>query len=238
MAYIYNLTDTWTDSGTSYNAIKMDITNTASSANAYMLNLTTSGATTGAYVVDKYGNLFVNATVRAWISTSRAIDIFGFAGIAQGLSGACIVGFNTYLNTSGQYAYKASTTAALYACGQGGTNVHSWSVAASGTSDGAITFTRAMTLDANSNLLIGTTTSPTTATRSLTLANGTAPTAVATTTLAMYSSNLSANNTIPSVWTEGTGITTAGITNTTVTNKIAIRVNGTVYYLLATTDGT
>lgn len=197
-----------------------------------------NGTTTQA-ILNADGNFFLGTSARAWLTSVRAIDISTYAGIAQGLSGACVVGFNTFLNTSGQYAYKVSSVAAtLYACGQGGAGVHSWSVAGTGTANNAITFTRAMTLDANSNLLIGTTTSPTTATRSLTLANGTAPSAVATTTLALYSSDLSANNTIPSVWTEGTGITGAGITSTTVTTKIAIRVNGTVYYLLATTNGT
>jgi hypothetical protein len=198
-----------------------------------------ANSTTTQAIINTDGNFFLGASARSWLTSVRAIDISTYAGIAQGLSGACIVGFNTFLNTSGQYAYKVSSVAAtLYACGQGGAGVHSWSVAGTGTANNAITFTRAMTLDANSNLLLGTTTSPTTATNSLAIANGTAPSAVAATTWALYSSNLSANNTIPSVWTEGTGITGAGITSTTVTTKIAIRVNGTVYYLLATTNGT
>jgi hypothetical protein len=50
--------------------------------------------------------------------------------------------------------------------------------------------------------------------------------------------DLSAGNTIVNLRCEGTGVTGAGITSTTVTHKIAMRVNGTVYYLLATTNGT
>jgi hypothetical protein len=53
-----------------------------------------------------------------------------------------------------------------------------------------------------------------------------------------YSSDLTAGNTIPSFYCEGGGVVGAGITSTTVTHKVAMRVNGTVYYILATTNGT
>lgn len=39
-------------------------------------------------------------------------------------------------------------------------------------------------------------------------------------------------------WCEGSGVRNAGITSTAVTHKIALKVNGTVYYLLATTNAT
>jgi hypothetical protein len=52
----------------------------------------------------------------------------------------------------------------------------------------------------------------------------------------LVSEDLSAGNTILSLQAEGSGIVGAGITNTTVTTKIAIKINGTVYYLLATTS--
>jgi hypothetical protein len=54
----------------------------------------------------------------------------------------------------------------------------------------------------------------------------------------LFSVDRSAGNTIPAVRCEGSGVTNAGITNTTVTNKIAVQVNGTIYFLLATTDAT
>jgi hypothetical protein len=95
-----------------------------------------------------------------------------------------------------------------------------------------------MRIDTSGNLLLGTTSSPTTGTQSLTVETGTAPTATPADTISIYSTDLSAGNTILSVYTEGAGATNAGITNTTVTNKIAVRINGTVYYLLATTNGT
>lgn len=39
-------------------------------------------------------------------------------------------------------------------------------------------------------------------------------------------------------WCEGSGVTNAGLVNTAVTHKIALKVNGTIYYLLATTNAT
>jgi hypothetical protein len=54
----------------------------------------------------------------------------------------------------------------------------------------------------------------------------------------VYSVDHSAGNTVPAFRTEGTAVTTAGITNTTVTHKVAVYVNGNFYYLLATTNGT
>lgn len=70
------------------------------------------------------------------------------------------------------------------------------------------------------------------------IANGTEPSTSVNDQIAMGSVDLTAGNTIPYIRSEGTGMTGAGITNTAVTHKIAIKVNGTVYYLLATTDGT
>lgn len=64
-----------------------------------------------------------------------------------------------------------------------------------------------------------------------------APSAVAD-TVQFVSEDLSAGNTIPSIVCEGTGVVGAGISDVTVTTKVAVKVNGTVYYLLATTVGT
>lgn len=88
--------------------------------------------------------------------------------------------------------------------------------------------------DSGGNLLIGTTTSPTSATKSLAIGNGVAPSAVAASTIAVYSSNVSAGNTTLSLYTEGTPVSNS--VDNTVNRKIAIRVNGTLYYLLANTS--
>jgi hypothetical protein len=61
MSYIYNLTDTWNSGATSFDGIKMAITNTASST-SYMLNLSVTGATTGSFTIDKSGALALNTS--------------------------------------------------------------------------------------------------------------------------------------------------------------------------------
>lgn len=64
---------------------------------------------------------------------------------------------------------------------------------------------------------------------------GTAPSAQ-TDAVQIYSDDLSAGNTLPCFYCEGSGVTGAGISSTTVTHKVAVKINGTVYYLLATTS--
>jgi hypothetical protein len=93
-----------------------------------------------------------------------------------------------------------------------------------------------MTLDASGNLLVGATAAGTSAAKVLGLGTGTEPTTGPAGTVQFFTSTRSASNTIPAIFTEGSGVTNAAITNTTVTNKIAIKVNGTIYYLLATTS--
>jgi hypothetical protein len=104
--------------------------------------------------------------------------------------------------------------------------------------DGASAITEVGRWDAPGNLLINGTTSPTSSVGALAVFTGTAPTATAADSVSFYSSDRTAGNTIPSFYCEGSGVTNAGITNTTVTTKIAVRVNGTIYYLLATTNAT
>jgi hypothetical protein len=72
MAFIYNLSDTWNDAATTWNGIKLAVTNTASSASSNLLNLTVTGATTASFVVDKSGNLALNGTVNKITFTAPA----------------------------------------------------------------------------------------------------------------------------------------------------------------------
>jgi hypothetical protein len=88
------------------------------------------------------------------------------------------------------------------------------------------------------NLGVNTATFGTSAAGVLSLGTGTAPTTGPADTVQMFSVDRTAGNTIPAVRCEGSGVTNAGITSTTVTHKIAIQVNGTIYYLLATTNAT
>lgn len=72
MAFIYSLTDSWNDVTTTWNGIKLAVTNTASDSSSKLLNLTVSGATTASFVVDKSGNLELNGSVNKVTITAPA----------------------------------------------------------------------------------------------------------------------------------------------------------------------
>jgi hypothetical protein len=91
-----------------------------------------------------------------------------------------------------------------------------------------------MRIDSSGNVGIGTSTFGTSAVRSFAIATGTAPTTGPADTIQIYSTDLSAGNTMLSLYTEGT-VVNSNVT-AAATHRIAIRVNGTVYYLLANTS--
>ena len=95
----------------------------------------------------------------------------------------------------------------------------------------------ALTFD-GTNLGVNTATFGTSAAGVLSIGTGTAPSTGPADTVQLFSVDRSAGNTIPGIRCEGSGVTNAGITSTTVTHKIAMQVNGTIYYLLATTNAT
>ena len=72
MAFIYNLSDTWNDAATTWNGIKLAVTNSGSSATSNLLNLTVTGASTASFVVDKSGNLVLNGSVNKITMTAPA----------------------------------------------------------------------------------------------------------------------------------------------------------------------
>jgi hypothetical protein len=100
------------------------------------------------------------------------------------------------------------------------------------TGAGAGGTTQRMTLNGSNNLGLATSTFGTSATNTFSVFTGTAPTTGVADTVQFYSSDLSAGNTIPSFYTEGTNVGTG----TPAANRtIAVRFNGTIYYLLAST---
>jgi hypothetical protein len=94
--------------------------------------------------------------------------------------------------------------------------------------------TEKLRVDTNGNLGLGATAFGTSAVRSFAIATGTAPTTGPADTIQIYSTDLTAGNTMLSLYTEGTIVNTN--TTAAATHRIAIRVNGTVYYLLANTS--
>ena len=138
------------------------LTNTGSET---VVNLTTTGNTilgdastdtlnvgNGGLIKDASGNLGLGVTPSAWGSYSGAMDFKG-GGALGAFNSSTALFCNSYYNGT-NYIYKASTSAGFY---QIAGNQHQWYTAASGTAGNAITFTQAMTLDANGNLLVGTT---------------------------------------------------------------------------------
>ena len=89
------------------------------------------------------------------------------------------------------------------------------------------------TINSSGNVGIGTTTFGTSAATVLAIATGTAPSTGPADTIQIFSTDLSAGNTILSLRTEGTPVNAN--TTAAATHRIAVRINGTVYYLLANT---
>lgn len=108
-----------------------------------------------------------------------------------------------------------------------------WSSGALAFGSGANNFTERMRIDASGNVGIGTSSFGTSAAKVIGISTGTAPTTGPADTIQIYSTDLSAGNTMLSLYTEGTPVNAN--TTAATTHRIAIRVNGTVYYLLANT---
>lgn len=89
-----------------------------------------------------------------------------------------------------------------------------------------------MTLNGSNNLGLATATFGTNATNTLSIASGTAPASGVADTVQYYSMDLSAGNTMPAFYTEGTNV---GTGTPTANRTIAVNFNGTTYYLLAST---
>ena len=91
------------------------------------------------------------------------------------------------------------------------------------------------TIQGNGNVGMSTTTFGTSATNTLAIANGTAPTTGPSDEIQIYSTDLSAGNTMLGLRTEGTNV---GTGTPTADRTVAIEINGTTYYLIASTSAT
>jgi len=108
MANIYDLVDTWTVGTTTYNAIKMDVTDTASAADSMLMDLLVGGASK--FGVTKAGALSVGdaATTRTNLgvqSTGAVLDDLNTLGAASA-DGEFIVATG-----AGAFAYESGATA-------------------------------------------------------------------------------------------------------------------------------
>jgi hypothetical protein len=112
-----------------------------------------SNGTTTAVTIDTSQNVGLGVTPSAWaLSGAPALQIKN-AGFVGYLNNA-YVSANQYFTVSGNSTYIANGFATVYTQTTG---QHQWSVAASGTAGGSISFNQAMTLDASGNLGVGAT---------------------------------------------------------------------------------
>jgi hypothetical protein len=110
--------------------------------------------------LDSSGNLGLGLTPRAWAGGYKSFDITGPGAIASTASGDTFtqVANGAWFNgTNWIYQYTGIGAARYQMTGPSGGGNHSWYVAASGTAGNTISFTQAMTLDANGNFVLGTT---------------------------------------------------------------------------------
>lgn len=150
----------WLIGRTSDGASSVSFRNAADSAYAGRIEVDpTSGmliGTTGGttqLTLNTSGNLGLGVTPSAW-ATLKGFDISSYGGVFGYTNQVGIIG-NAYYGSD--WTYKANGPATYYYQSSG---THAWFLAASGTAGNAISFTTAMTLDADGELGVGTT-SPT-----------------------------------------------------------------------------
>jgi hypothetical protein len=115
MAFIYNLSDTWNDVATTWNGIKLAVTDSGSSSTSKLLNLTISGSSTGYFYVDKSGNLTLSGSVNKITMTAPATG--ATLTLADGSSFITSGAYSTTFTTTGTTALTLPTTGTVTALG-------------------------------------------------------------------------------------------------------------------------
>jgi hypothetical protein len=131
----------------------------AETSRTYQMGMVTGGnfaiydsaATATRMLIDTSGNLGLGVTPSAW-TVFKVMQLGNFGAIG----GVDSTSMNMFANTFYDGAFKYTNTytgATRYRMDE----AHSWFTAASGTAGNAISFTQAMTLDANGTLIVGST---------------------------------------------------------------------------------
>jgi len=114
-----------------------------------------TGITSSLLTLTSAGNLGLGVTPSAWGSDTKAMELGGstFSAFAAALR---FLGLANTRWDGTNFRYLTGGFAQQYRM-SAGTGTHEWYVAPSGTAGNAISFTQAMTLTANGDLLVGTT---------------------------------------------------------------------------------
>jgi hypothetical protein len=175
--------------------------------------------------LDSSGNLGLGVTPSAWTSTYRAFQV-GLSSSLVGISNDT----QTHLTTNARFdgtnwIYISTSPASRY---MQDNNVHKWFNAASGSSGTNVTFTQAMTLDANGTLIVGGTSTGYGTSMSSSIVCGYYTPAVTTRTKSVFHQNvLSSTNGLPQYIGNTQSTYVWGIGTDTSSNDNTIRI-GTV----------
>jgi len=112
-----------------------------------------SGATANALILDASGNMGMRVAPSAWAGPALQIGGVGIASRGSGSPSLGQFSVNQYWDGA-SHRYIASSFATIYTQNEG---VHNWGTAPSGTAGANISFTTAMTLNSNGNVVIGST---------------------------------------------------------------------------------
>jgi hypothetical protein len=111
-----------------------------------------AGGTTEFMRLDSSGNLGLGVTPSAWGSAYRSLDVRTNGAGFSASDDSALVSVNAYNNSGWKFKGTSIYRSSLYQQFDGS---HSWSIGNTGTAGNAITFTQAMTLDADGNLMVG-----------------------------------------------------------------------------------
>jgi hypothetical protein len=100
--------------------------------------------------LDASGNLGLGVTPNTWFTNFIGLQLTNGSLFGYSNNRSIFLTQNAYFNTAGNWIYSQTATASQYSLNGNGN--HEWYTAPTGTAGNAITFTQAMTLDANGNL--------------------------------------------------------------------------------------
>jgi hypothetical protein len=140
--------------------------------------------------LDASGNLGLGVTPSAWTGSGGKNIEIGATGNAI-FGSASLTTYTSNANFDSSWKYTRTGFASRY---EQQDSAHRWYTAPSGTAGNAISFTQALTLDANRNLLLNGTTAGASAVGTLAIFNGTAPTGSVTDGVILFAQDISSSS--------------------------------------------